>query len=172
MNANDFIADPQHPLVMHPGDADHAVFGGLRVDRPLSAVRMAKDGRHGRISLELEIGEGPIVPDAEGRKLQPLTGPIIVVGRGLGDRVLRALFVIWIAELHDVEGRVRRLLDVEVIAPAVGIDGDIGMNAARKRLDRKGPPAWDTVDLEPFGVARDDRPDCLTSAPMGQFRLI
>ena len=80
------------------------------------------------------------------------------------DCVLRALFFLWVAELDDVEGRVGSLLDVEIVAAAVGIDCDIGMDAACERLDRKGPPAWDAVDLEPFGVAGDDRPDALAFA--------
>ena len=151
---------------MHTRDTDHTVFRGLRVDRPFPSIRIAKDGRHRRIPFELEVGESPIIPNTQGRELEPFTRSVIVVGGCLHDCVLWALFFIRIAELHDIEGWVRRFLDVEIIAPAVGIDGNIGVEATRERLDGKGPPARHAVDLEPFRVAGDDRPDALTFAEL------
>ena len=48
---------------------------------------------------------------------------------------------------------------MEVVAAPVGIDRDVGADAARVRLDREGPPAGHAVELEALRVARDDRPD-------------
>ena len=76
--------------------------------------------------------------------------------RGAGDGVGRAAIVLGVAELHDIEGRARDLVHVEIIAPSVGVDGHIGVDAARDGFNRKGPPAGHTVDLEAFRVAGDD----------------
>ena len=54
------------------------------------------------------------------------------------------------------------LLDVEVVAAAIGVDRHIGMDAARDGLDRKGLTAGNAVDLKSLGVACNDRADAFT----------
>ena len=56
--------------------------------------------------------------------------------------------VFGVTELDHVEGRAAGLLDVEVVAAAIGVDGHVGMDTARDRLDREGLPTRYAVDLK------------------------
>ena len=120
---------------------------------------MSEDRRHRRVSRKLEIRECPIIPNARWCELGLRTCSIIVVRGLLRDGTGRTAFVIGIAELDDIEGRALSLLHIEIVAAPIGIDRHIGMDAACDRLDGKGLPAGDTVNLEAFRIASNDGPD-------------
>ena len=159
MDANHLFAKAKDPLSVDAGHADDAVTQGLAVYRAFPPFRISEDGGHRRVPCKPEIREGTIIPDGRRRELFSGTDRIVCIRRIGRNRPggLHAIFRI--AELHDIEGGALGLLDVEVIAATVGIDRDIGMNAARDGLDREGLSTWDAIDFKALCVACNDRAD-------------
>ena len=60
-------------------------------------------------------------------------GPVVIVGGLCSNATGWPRFIIRIAELHHIEGGALGLLDVEVVAAAIGVDRHIGMDARARR---------------------------------------